>query len=138
MPHRPASEMFAKRTVIITQCLGAGAKSAAKDMEHSLSWWGISNITVFTGKLMGDIAWNAPTAANRQPVRLMVVRSREGLSAVSEAANIYGAPVAIVVCADHSMAWTRSLDGMVTTDIDASILTDHMMLMAMKTRIERM
>lgn len=57
MPHRPAPEMFAKRAVIITQCLGAGAKSAAKDMEHSLSWWGISNITVFSGKLMGDIVW---------------------------------------------------------------------------------
>ena len=27
MPHRPASEMFGKRAVIITQCLGAGAKS---------------------------------------------------------------------------------------------------------------
>lgn len=57
MPHRPAPEMFTKRAVIITQCLGAGAKSAAKDIKHSLSWWGISGITVFTGKLMGDIVW---------------------------------------------------------------------------------
>ena len=65
-----------------------------------------------------------------QPVRLVVVRSREGLSAVSESANIYGASVAVVVCADKSKAWKRPFDGMVTTDIDASILTDHMMLMA--------
>ena len=36
--------MFAKRAVIITQCLGAGAKSTAKDIKHSLSWWGISKI----------------------------------------------------------------------------------------------
>lgn len=57
MPHRPAPEMFTKRAVIITQCLGAGAKSTAKDMKHSLSWWGISEIMVFTGKLMGDIIW---------------------------------------------------------------------------------
>lgn len=35
--HRPAPEMFTKRAVIITQCLGAGAKSAAKDIKHSLS-----------------------------------------------------------------------------------------------------
>ena len=55
MPHRPAPEMFTKRAVIITQCLGAGAKSAAKDIKHSLSWWGISEIKVFTGKLMSDI-----------------------------------------------------------------------------------
>ena len=58
MVHRPAKEMFAKRAVIITQCLGAGAKSAAKDIKHSLSWWGISEIKVFTGKLMGDIVWD--------------------------------------------------------------------------------
>lgn len=58
MPHRPAPEMFGKRAVIITQCLGAGAKSTAKDIKHSLSWWGISKIGIFTGKLMGDIVWD--------------------------------------------------------------------------------
>ena len=47
LPHRPAPEMFGKRAVIITQCLGAGAKSAAKDIKHSLSWWGISKIGIF-------------------------------------------------------------------------------------------
>jgi len=58
MPHRPAPEMFTKRAVILTQCLGAGAKSAAKDIRHSLSWWGISKIGVFTGALMSDIVWD--------------------------------------------------------------------------------
>lgn len=58
MPHRPAPEMFGKRAVIITQCLGAGAKSTAKDIKHSLSWWGISKIGVFNGALMNDIIWN--------------------------------------------------------------------------------
>lgn len=58
MPHRPAPEMFGKRAVIITQCLGAGAKSSAKDIKHSLSWWGISKIGVFSGALMNDIIWN--------------------------------------------------------------------------------
>lgn len=57
IPHRPAPEMFGKRAVIITQCLGAGAKSAAKDIKHSLSWWGISKIGIFTDALMGDIVW---------------------------------------------------------------------------------
>ena len=33
MPHRPAKEMFGKRAVIITQCLGAGGRSAAKDIK---------------------------------------------------------------------------------------------------------
>ncbi len=57
MPHRPAPEMFTKRAAIITQCLGAGAKSTAKDIKHSLSWWGISEISIFSEPLMEDIAW---------------------------------------------------------------------------------
>lgn len=61
IPHRPALEMFGKRAVIITQCLGAGAKPAAKDIKHSLSWWGISKIGIFTGALMSDIVWDRLT-----------------------------------------------------------------------------
>lgn len=57
IPHRPAKEMFGKRAVIITQCLGAGGKSAAKDIEDSLSWWGISSIRVLSFKLMNDVVW---------------------------------------------------------------------------------
>lgn len=72
----------------------------------------------------------APTAANKQPVTLYVVQSREGLEKIGKAANVYGAPVAIVACADRTKAWKRPFDGMITTDIDASILTDHMMLEA--------
>ena len=58
MPHRPAPEMFTKRAVILTQCLGAGAKSAAKDIKHSLSWWGVPKIGIFTGALMNGIVWD--------------------------------------------------------------------------------
>ncbi|MBR1797430.1 MAG: flavodoxin family protein [Clostridiales bacterium] len=58
MPHRPSEEMFGKRAVIITQCLGAGGKSTAKDIKDSLSWWGISSIKVLSFKLMSDINWD--------------------------------------------------------------------------------
>ena len=58
MPHRPATEMFSKRAIIISQCLGAGAKSTVKDIKHSLSWWGISKIGVFKCALMSDIIWD--------------------------------------------------------------------------------
>ena len=34
------------------------------------------------------------------------------------------------MCADTNKAWTRPFDGMKTTDIDAAIITDHMMLTA--------
>ncbi|MCR5213257.1 MAG: NAD(P)H-dependent oxidoreductase [Eubacterium sp.] len=58
MPHRPAKEMFGKRAVIITQCLGAGGKSAAKDIKDSLSWWGISSIRVISFKLLSEVRWD--------------------------------------------------------------------------------
>ncbi len=58
MPHRPHQAMFAKRAVILSQCLGAGAKSAAKDIKDSLSWWGVSYIKTFTASLMSDIVWD--------------------------------------------------------------------------------
>lgn len=77
-----------------------------------------------------EAAHVAPTAANLQPVHLIAVQSEEGLKKISRAANIYGAPLAILVCADHSKAWVRPFDNRQTGDIDASILTDHMMLQA--------
>ncbi|MDD3251395.1 MAG: nitroreductase family protein [Lachnospiraceae bacterium] len=80
--------------------------------------------------LILEAAHVAPTAANAQPVRLLVVQSEEGLAKVSKAAGIYGAPLAIVVCADHARAWVCPFDKKQTCDIDASILTDHMMLQA--------
>ena len=77
-----------------------------------------------------EAAHVAPTAANLQPVRLIVVQSVGGLAKIGKAANIYGAPLAIIVCADRSKAWVRPFDQKQTGDIDASILTDHMMLQA--------
>ena len=77
-----------------------------------------------------EAAHVAPTAANLQPVRLLVIQQEEGLEKLSKAANIYHAPLAIVVCADHDKAWVRPFDKKQTCDIDASILTDHMMLQA--------
>lgn len=58
MPHRPAKEMFNKRAIVITQCLGSGGKTAAKDIKDSLSWWGISSIKICTFKLMSDVIWD--------------------------------------------------------------------------------
>lgn len=77
-----------------------------------------------------EAAHVAPTAANLQPVHLIVVQSEEGLAKIGKAANIYGTSLAIIVCADHDKAWVRPFDGKQTGDIDASILTDHMMLQA--------
>lgn len=72
----------------------------------------------------------APTGANRQPQRLIVVREKTGLDKIKKAANAYDAPLVIIVCGDHNVVWKRHFDGKQITDIDASIVTDHMMLAA--------
>ena len=69
MPHRPAKEMFGKRAVIITQCLGAGGKSTAKDIKDSLSWWGVSTIKTITFKLMSEINWDKIPEKKRESFR---------------------------------------------------------------------
>ena len=51
-----------------------------------------------------NAAHAAPTAANQQPVKLLVVLSPESLEKLGKAANIYGAPVAVIVCADKTKA----------------------------------
>ena len=75
MPHRPSAAMFGKRAVVITQCIGAGARTAAKDIRHSLSWWGISRIGVFTAALMGDsICWDELSERRRAKLTRGVMR----------------------------------------------------------------
>lgn len=73
IPHRPAKEMFGKRAVIITQCLGAGGGSAAKDIKDSLSWWGVSSIRVCSFKLMSEIQWEKIPEKKRKQITAMLV-----------------------------------------------------------------
>ncbi|MCR3923500.1 MAG: nitroreductase family protein [Firmicutes bacterium] len=72
----------------------------------------------------------APTAANRQPHRILVVKTADGLAKLKKAGNVYEAPLAFVICADHATSWKRPIDGKDVADIDATIVTTHMMLEA--------
>lgn len=72
----------------------------------------------------------APTAANFQPQHMIVVKSQEGMDKIKKSANTYGAPLAVIVCGDHSLSWKRRFDGKDSLDVDASIVTTHMMLQA--------
>ncbi|MFA6308188.1 MAG: nitroreductase family protein [Clostridia bacterium] len=72
----------------------------------------------------------APTGCNRQPQRIIVVQSEEGLNKIKKAANTFGAPMILIVCGDSSVTWKRAYDGKNIVDIDISIVTTHMMLQA--------
>ncbi|MDE6550121.1 MAG: flavodoxin family protein [Clostridia bacterium] len=83
IPHRPAANMFGKRAVVITQCVGAGAKSTAKDIKHSLSWWGISKIGIFTGTLMDDIVWDNLSEKRRNKLSKQILQLSDKFSKIN-------------------------------------------------------
>lgn len=74
----------------------------------------------------------APTAANRQPFRIVVIRVAGRLA---ELRRLYDrdwftqAPLVLAMCVDHRQAWTRS-DGKNYGDVDAAIAMDHLILAA--------
>lgn len=80
--------------------------------------------------LMVEAARVAPTAQNRQPARLVIVQGRDDCDKLGKACRSHGAPLAFIVCADTERVWARALDGATSEDIDAAILTDHIMLEA--------
>jgi nitroreductase len=75
----------------------------------------------------------APTAANRQPFRVIVVKTEERKE---ELGRIYGrdwfvqAPLVLCVCAVPSEAWVRKADGWNAAEVDATIAMAHMVLAA--------
>lgn len=74
----------------------------------------------------------APTAANLQPVDLIVVRdadARSRLKTVYAHEWFFSAPAIVVGCVDPARAWTRS-DGFCSAEMDLAIVMDHLILAA--------
>ncbi|MBQ8688281.1 MAG: nitroreductase family protein [Ruminococcus sp.] len=75
----------------------------------------------------------APTGVNAQPQRILVVQTPEGMEKMANAAGIpelYHAPMALIICVEKECSWTRKYDGHNIHEIDATIVTDHMILAA--------
>jgi len=82
--------------------------------------------------LVLEAARLAPTAANYQPFRLIVVKEQDTRKALARAYNrswFYTAPVIIVVCGMPAEAWVRA-DGFSCLEIDVAIVADHLILQA--------
>lgn len=74
----------------------------------------------------------APSAANYQPWHIVVIRDEEMKKRIASTYDrkwFAEAPVMLVFCGDHAAAWKRS-DGKDHTDIDLSIIIDHITLAA--------
>ena len=73
----------------------------------------------------------APTAGNRQPHRILVIHQESGLKKVDACTPYrFNAPLALLVAYDKRRPWTRQYDGQRSGEVDASIVTTHMMLQA--------
>lgn len=73
----------------------------------------------------------SPTACNLQPQRILVIQSEAALEKYRRCTVChFNAPLAILTCYDKSADWTREYDGKSSGDIDAAIVTTHMMLEA--------
>lgn len=74
----------------------------------------------------------APTAVNRQPFRLLVLRTEgreEELQRIYSRKWFTQAPLIICVCTVPEEAWVRQ-DGRMYVDVDAAIAMDHLILAA--------
>lgn len=74
----------------------------------------------------------APTAANRQPFQLIVIRTagrQEELKRIYSRDWFVQPPLVIAICGIPAQAWTRS-DGKSYVDVDAAIVMDHLILAA--------
>ena len=80
-----------------------------------------------------DAARLAPTAANRQPFQLIVMRTagrEEEIGKIYRKPWFVQAPIVIGVCALSSLAWVRESDRFNARMIDAAIVADHLILEA--------
>lgn len=75
----------------------------------------------------------APTAANRQAFRVIVIKTAERKA---DLLRVYGrdwfvqAPLVLCVCAVPSEAWVRKADGWNAAEVDATIVMSHVILAA--------
>lgn len=77
-----------------------------------------------------DAGCVAPTAKNIQPQKIYVITG-EALEKVKKCTHShFDAPLNFLVCYDTDLCWVRSYDGKKSGDIDAAIVTTHMILEA--------
>ncbi len=75
----------------------------------------------------------APTAANRQPIQVIVMHTagrEDEIGKIYRRPWFVQAPLVIAVCAISSLAWVRESDRFNARLIDAAIVADHLILAA--------
>jgi nitroreductase len=77
------------------------------------------------------VAQIAPTAENKQPQKIYIItkeEDRKKLKTVSK--YTFNAPMYFIVCCDKNKAWKQKNEDYISTEIDGSIVTTHIILEA--------
>lgn len=77
-----------------------------------------------------DAAHVAPTAANYQSERLLIIKSKDGLEKLKNGVDFHGAPLTIIVCGNHTDVFVRPYDKKDMVEVDATIIADHIIMEA--------
>ncbi len=82
--------------------------------------------------LILEAAKLAPTAANKQPQKIYVIKSEEKRIDLAKVCKFtFDAPVIFIICYDTDRDWKNNLmPGYSSGETDAAIVTTHMMLQA--------
>ncbi|MBP5684611.1 MAG: nitroreductase family protein [Bacilli bacterium] len=77
----------------------------------------------------------APTAKNKQPIKIYVVNSNEGLNKIDKASRCrYGASTVFIVCGNKNEAFQK--ENHTTYEMDACIVATHMLLEATNLNVD--
>lgn len=71
----------------------------------------------------------SPTACNYQPQRILVIEDAAVMAKLKQCTRChFDAPVVLLICYDKTTVWKNRTNGTIGGDVDASIVTTHMML----------
>jgi nitroreductase len=72
----------------------------------------------------------APTACNKQPQRIIVVRQPDNIVKIQKAYQTFNSQCILIICQDKREPLIRPFDNKCSGDLDVGIVCDHMMLAA--------
>ncbi|MFX1282750.1 MAG: nitroreductase family protein [Promethearchaeota archaeon] len=72
----------------------------------------------------------APTAANKQPYKLVVIKNPKITLDFVKQKAVHQAPIVIAIFVDETAAWVREFDGKNFAWLDGSIVFEHLILAA--------
>ncbi len=100
MVHRPEPAMFAKRAVVLTNCIGPGfmAKASQRDAANALSWMGISKIHRCGVGLLEGIVWDKLSEKRRQSITRRVQKLAQRCAAARPAGKSWKVRFKFMMC----------------------------------------